>query len=162
MTLRLLLIILIPSLVGCGSSVEISGSISAEGSCSAVIDGTELTGPDRGVRLVSRATDPADPDSRFILVVYCRLHGPDQEPARIDFVKLDAPPTGVLEPGVYDIDENGDQPRSIGVVITAPAHLDGARNWQPTSGTLQIDSATATSVEGTFEMQVRARGARSY
>ncbi len=161
MRFRLLLIIL-PFLAGCETTAQISGSISAEGSCSAVIDGTELQGPEGGVRLVSRATDPSDPESRFILVVYCRLHGPEEEPARIDFVKLHAPETGVLEPGVYQIDTAGNQPRSIGVVITAPSHLDGARDWQPTSGTLQIDSATATSVDGSFEMEVRARGARSY
>jgi hypothetical protein len=162
MRLRLLPIILVSSLAGCESSVEIRGSISGEGSCSAVIDGTELTGPEGGVRLVSRATDPSDPESRYILVVYCRLHGPEEEPARIDFVKLGAPETGVLEPGLYQIDTEGDQPRSIGVVITAPEHLDGTRDWQPASGTLQIDSATATTLQGTFEMQVRARGARSY
>jgi hypothetical protein len=162
MKLRLLLMILLPFLAGCGTAAQISGAISAEGSCSAVIDGAELTGPERGVRLVARATDPSDPESRYILVIYCRLHGPEEEPARIDFVKLDAPETGVLEPGVYEIDRDGDQPRTIGVVITAPAHLDGDRDWQPISGTLQIDSASATSVEGNFEMEVRARGARSY
>ena len=53
-----------------------------------------------------------------------------------DFVMLDAPDTGVLEVGSYVIDREGDQPRSIGVVVTAPEYLDGARGHRDERGSL--------------------------
>jgi hypothetical protein len=141
-------------LLGCRSA-SITGEIFEDGSCAAVIDGEPFTGPERGVRLVSRAVDPDDPDPRHVLIVYCSLHQPDEEPVRIDFVKLRAPADGVLEPGTYTIDTEGDQPRSIGVVVTAPALLDPARTWRPASGTLEITSADPRSIAARFEMELR-------
>jgi hypothetical protein len=151
-------------LVGCGgATAEVSGEISAATrSCSGSIDGESFVGPERGVRVVSRAVDPEDEASRYVLVIYCRLSGPEEEPVRVDFVKRDAPSEGVLEPGSYQIDTEGDQPRTIGVVITAPEHLDGTRNWEPISGTLEILDWSTDTPEATFQMELRARGARSY
>ncbi|CAN5700106.1 hypothetical protein BH23GEM6_BH23GEM6_18680 [soil metagenome] len=151
-------------LFGCGAATsEVSGEISAAASsCSGSIDGEQLSGPEGAVRVISRAVDPEDEASRYVLVIYCRLSDPDAEPARIDFVKRDAPPEGTLEPGSYQIDTEGDQPRSIGVVVTAPEYLDGNRNWEPVTGTLEILEWTPGGPRATFEMELRARGARTY
>lgn len=150
-----LLVCLLPAC----SPVSVSGEISSDGTCSGAFDGVALAGPAEGVRVVARPPEKTDTAGRHLLVVYCLLSRPGEAPARIDFVKLDAPDTGVLEVGSYVIDRDGDQPRSIGVVVTAPEYLDGARNWQPTSGTLRVDSSTATTLEATFEMELRSRGA---
>lgn len=150
------LILLLPAC----SPVPVSGEISSDGTCSAALGGAGLAGPAEGVRVVARPPEEADSADRHLLVIYCLLSRPGEAPARIDFVKLDAPATGVLEVGSYRIDREGDQPRSIGVVVTAPEYLDGARNWQPTSGTLRVDSSTATTLHATFEMELRSHGAR--
>jgi hypothetical protein len=158
---RIGLLLLSTLLAACGSATAaVSGEIDPGGSCSAEIDGERLAGPDGGVRVVSRAVDPDDPESRHVLVIYCLLTGPESEPARIDFVKLRAPATGELEPGTYTIDTGGDEPRTIGVVITAPELLDGSRSWEPLSGTLEIVSGAPESLEATFRMEVRAGGRR--
>jgi len=151
-------------LIGCGGvTAEVSGEISAATqSCTATIDGDALMGPEGGVRTVARAVDPEDEASRHVLVIYCLLSDPESEPARVDFVKRDAPPEGVLEPGSYEIDTEGDQPRTIGVVVTAPEYLDGTRNWEPISGTLQIVEWTPTGPGATFQMELRSRGPRTY
>jgi hypothetical protein len=154
-------VLLLPLLAACGTA-QIRGELAADGTCSATIDGTEAPGPDRSVRVVSRAAGEGSPAERHVLVVYCRIAGPDQEPTRIDFVKLNAPATGELEPGLYVIDTDGDQPRSIGVVVTAPDNLDVQRDWQPTRGTLEVESSTPTTVVGTFEVELRARGVRTF
>jgi hypothetical protein len=154
-------ILLFPFLAACGTA-QIRGELAADGTCSATIDGTEVPGLDARVRVVSRAVGEGSPAERHVLVVYCRIDGPDQEPARIDFVKRNAPADGVLEPGSYVIDTEGDRPRSIGVVVTTPEYLDVRRDWQPRSGTLEVESSTPTAVVGTFEIELRARGARTY
>ena len=130
MRLRGLAPLLICLLPAC-SPVPVSGEISSDGTCSGAFDGVALAGPAEGVRVVARPPEKADSAGRHVLVVYCLLSRPGEAPARIDFVKLDAPDTGVLEVGSYVIDREGDQPRSIGVVVTAPEYLDGARTGSP-------------------------------
>jgi hypothetical protein len=154
-------LLLFPLLAACGTA-QVRGELAADGTCSATIDGAEVPGPERAVRVVSRAVGEGSPAERHVLVVYCRIDGPDEEPTRIDFVKLNAPADGTLEPGTYAIDTEGDQPRSIGVVVTAPDYLDVRRDWQPRSGILEVESSTPTAVVGTFEFELRARGARTY
>jgi hypothetical protein len=152
---------LLALLLGCGRTVEVSGTISSDGRCDVTIDGTHLSGPDNGVRVLFRPLEGVVPE-RHVLVVYCSLTGPDTVPARFDFVKLNAPEAGVLDTGTYTIDPQGELPRSIGVVVTAPDHLDGTRHWEPTSGTFQVLSATRNTVDAEFTMELRARGERGY
>lgn len=153
-----LLLLLFPAC----SPVAVSGEISSDGTCSAAFGDAALAGPAGGVRVVARPPEEADSAGGHVLVIYCLLTRPGEEPVRIDFVKLDAPDTGVLEVGSYTIDREGDQPRSIGVVVIAPEYLDRARNWQPTSGTLRVDRSTATTLDAAFEMELRAYGARGF
>jgi hypothetical protein len=165
MTTRSLLLISIPVIAACGppAPVVISGEISAEGRCSATIGDHRLVGPEEGVRVVSRTRRVAGQESQQVIIVYCLLSSPeDEDPVRLDFVKLDAPETRVLEEGRYAIDPEGDQPRSIGVVVTAPGYLDVTREWQPVSGTLEVTSATGAVVEAVFEMELVPGGARTY
>jgi hypothetical protein len=159
-----LALLAVPLLLACGepAPVAVTGAISADGSCSATIGEDRLSGPAGGVRVVSPARSTAATEPQRVIVVYCLLTGPEEEPVRIDFVKLGAPDTGFLEPGSYVIDMAGDQPRSIGVIVTAPGYLDITRDWQPTVGTLQVTDATATTVQASFEMELVPRGARTY
>jgi hypothetical protein len=160
-----LLLLSFPVIAACGppAPVVISGQISAEGRCSAAIGEDRFVGPEGGVRVVSRTRRVANQEPQQVIVVYCLLSSPDdEEPVRIDFVKLDAPETRVLEEGRYAIDSEGDQPRSIGVVVTAPGYLDLTRQWQPITGTLDVTSATGAAVEAVFEMELVPGGARTY
>jgi hypothetical protein len=164
MRLRSLSVLWATLLLACGepSPAAIHGAISAEGSCSATIEEERLDGPAGGVRVVSRTRPGAGGEPQSLIVVYCLLTGPGEEPARIDFVKLNAPEDGVLEPGSYVIDAEGDQPRSIGVIVTAAGYLDVTLDWQPTAGTLRVTDATAATIEASFEMALVPRGARTY
>ncbi len=147
-------------LAACGQTATVEGEIFADRSCAARFGDEPFDGPEGGVRVVSLAVDPEDPETRHVLVIYCSLHRDDEEPVRIDFVKLRAPADGVLEPGEYTIDAGGDQPRTIGAVITAPGALDARLRWEPVSGTLVVSEATATTIEASFRMELRGRGQR--
>lgn len=155
-----LLVLLLAACAPAPAPVPVSGELSSDGTCSGAFDGAALSGAAEGVRVVGKPPEKADSAGRHVLVIYCLLSRPGEAPTRIDFVKLDAPDTGVLEEGSYVIDGEGDQPRSIGVVVTAPQFLDGAHDWQPTSGTLRVDSSTATTVDATFEMELHPGVAR--
>jgi hypothetical protein len=153
-------LILLAALLACGQTATVEGEIFTDRSCAARIGDQPWDGPDGGVRIASRAVDPEDPETRHILVVYCSLHQPEEEPVRIDFVKLRAPADGVLEPGEYTIDAGGDQPRTIGVVVTAPGALDPRLRWEPVSGTLTVTEASANAVEATFRVELRGQSDR--
>jgi hypothetical protein len=159
------LLLCLPVLAACGAPapVVVSGEILETGSCSATIGDDSLVGPEGGVRIVSRTRTGPEGEPQRVIVVYCLLSSPDDEElVRIDFVKLGAPDSRVLEEGVYVIDAEGDQPRTIGVILTAPGYLDVTREWLPITGTLEVTSATATAVETVFEMEVVPGGTRTY
>jgi hypothetical protein len=156
--LALLLLTLTPA---CAPTARVEGALSEEGSCTAAIDGEPLADHEGRVRVVSRPAAVGSGEAeRYVLVVYCRLSRPEEDAVRIDFVKLNAPANGVLEPGLYTIDGEGRDPFAVGVVVSAPGYLDTGRDWQPQSGTLEIDSATATAAAGRFAVELRGRGAR--
>lgn len=77
-------------------------------------------------------------------------------PVRLELVKRSAIEGRLLERGGYGIDAERDQPRSVGVIITAPEVLLVV-GQQPTTGTPTMERSKSPALDVTSEMKIRTR-----